>query len=379
MENIQVLKPYYRVDETLEQIKECLEIGWTGMGFKTIEIEKKWKEYTGHSNAYFLNSATSGLHLAFHMLKKKYGWSDGDEVISTSFTFVSTNHAIMYENLHPVFADIDDSLCLDPVEIEKKITDKTKAVIYVGLGGNIGQYHKVVELCKKHNLKLILDAAHMAGTRFDGEIVGKEADVIVYSYQAVKNMPTADSGMICFKEDDLDKLAREIAWLGINKDTYARSSDKGEYKWKYDVPHVGFKYHGNSIMAAMALVSLKYLDKDNNYRRQMSTWYREYLKDVVENEKVKLITTPKGCENSSHVFQVVIENRNEILTKLNENHIYPGVHYMLNTEYTPYLYGKDTCPKAAYYEERILSLPLHMHMTKEDVEYVANTLIKLVG
>ena len=114
MSTIQVLKPKFHIDECLEQIRECLEKGWTGSGFKTAEFEQKWKEYTGHPHACYLNSNTSGLHLATNILKRRYGWQDGDEIITTPITFVSTNHAILYENLKPVFADVDEYLCLDP-------------------------------------------------------------------------------------------------------------------------------------------------------------------------------------------------------------------------------------------------------------------------
>ena len=127
MSTIQVLKPKFHIEECLEQVRECLEKGWTGSGFKTAELETKWKEYTGHKFACFLNSNTSGLHLAVNILKRRYGWQDGDEIISTPITFVSTNHAILYENMKPVFADVDEYLCLDPVDVEKKITPKTRA------------------------------------------------------------------------------------------------------------------------------------------------------------------------------------------------------------------------------------------------------------
>ena len=134
MSTIQVLKPKFHIDECLEQVRECLEKGWTGSGFKTAELETKWKEYTGHENACFLNSNTSGLHLAVNILKRHGGWHDGDEIISTPITFVATNHAILYENMKPVFADVDEYLCMDPADVEKKITDKTRAVIFVGYG-----------------------------------------------------------------------------------------------------------------------------------------------------------------------------------------------------------------------------------------------------
>ena len=105
---IQLFVPNFRVDECLDEIRECLEKGWTGLGFKTVEMENKWKEYTGLPHAHFLSSNTVGLHLALHMFKTEFGWADGDEVISTPLTFVSSNHAIVYTNLQPVFADVDE-------------------------------------------------------------------------------------------------------------------------------------------------------------------------------------------------------------------------------------------------------------------------------
>ena len=157
---IQVLKPKYHVEECLNEIRECLEIGWTGLGFKTVEFENKWKEYTGHENAHFLNSATVGLHLAVEILKKENGWENGDEIITTPITFVSTNHAVLYEKLVPRFADVDEYLCLDPEDVKRKINDKTRAVIFVGYGGRVGQLDKIIKICKEHNLKLILDGRY---------------------------------------------------------------------------------------------------------------------------------------------------------------------------------------------------------------------------
>lgn len=363
---IQLFVPTFRIDECLEEIRGCLEKGWTGIGYKTVEFEDKWKEYTGFSNAHFLNSATAALHLAIKVLKIQNNWEDGDEVITTPLTFVSTNHAILYENLKAIFADIDEYLCLDPKDVESKITSKTRAIMFVGLGGNTGRYEEIVELCRKYNLKLILDAAHMTGTRLNGEIVGKEADVICYSYQAVKNLPTADSGMVCFKNKEDDELARKLSWLGIDKDTYAR--DKGNYKWKYEVDYLGYKYNGNSIMAAIALVQLKYIDEDNKYRRKIAEWYDKYLKDT----KVKVINIAPNCESSRHLYIIEVNNRDEVLQKLNENNIFPGVHYRDNTEYSIYSYAKDTCKKAKYISQRIISLPMHLKLTEEDVKDICN-------
>lgn len=371
---IQLFVPKFDIEGCLEEVRECLEKGWTGLGFKTVQFEDAWKAYTGMPNAHFLCSATAGLHLAVKVLKMESGWEDGDEVISTPLTFVSTNHAIAYEGLKVVFADVDESLCLDPTSVEKLITLKTRAVMFVGYGGNVGRYREIAEICRARGLKLILDAAHMSGTRFqDGSTPGLDADVTVYSYQAVKNLPTADSGMICFRDSAYDQLCRKLTWLGINKDTYARTNEKGNYKWKYDVEYLGYKDHGNSIMAAIGLVQLKHLDRDNAYRRQLADWY---TKGFASNPAVTVIPVSPECEPSRHLFVIKVSNRDELMDKLNENEIFPGVHYTDNICYQMYSYAEGTCPRARDYSNSIISLPMHMNLTKADVDYVCDVVNK---
>ncbi|MBN1777973.1 MAG: DegT/DnrJ/EryC1/StrS family aminotransferase [Clostridiales bacterium] len=375
---IQLFVPTFDVDACLSEIRECLDKGWTGMGFKTVEIEKAWCQYTGFPYSCYINSNTAGLNMAVEILKMQNGWVDDDEIITTPLTFVSTNHAILLGEMRAVFADVDDTLCLDPEEIEKKITDRTRAVMYVGFGGNTGRYEDVVALCKKHNLRLILDAAHMAGTRLNGVIPGREADAVIYSFQAVKNLPTGDSGMICFMDEEYARIVRKLAWLGINKDTYTRTvSEGGMYKWKYDVEYVGYKYNGNALMAAVALAQLPHLDSDNAYRRQLSQLYTEGL--ITCGDKVKLISVPEGCESAQHLFQIMVEDRDGLMAYLNSHEIYPGVHYVDNIEYSMYRYAEGTCPNARYASDHIISLPLHMRLTREDVQTVVDTILSFVN
>ena len=371
---IQVLKPKFHVDECLAEIKECLEKGWTGMGFKTVQFEEKWKEYTGHKYAYYLNSNTVGLHLAVQILKMRNGWKDGDEVITTPITFVSTNHAILYENLKPVFAEVDEYLCLDPKDVEKRITNKTKAIIFVGYGGRVGKLKEILEIAKKHNLKVILDAAHMSGTKVNGVVPGtwEGVDVAVYSYQAVKNLATGDSGCICWNDEESDKMTRQIAWLGINKDTYARSN-KGTYAWKYDVDYVGYKYNGNAIMAAIALVQLKYLDEENKRRREIVKMYNEGFKN---NPRIKVIPANYEDECCYHLYELMVEDREKLLDQLSKEDINCGVHYRDNTEYSMYKYAQGTCPKSHEISEHLITMPLHMWLTNDDVAKIIKAVNK---
>lgn len=365
---IQVLKPKFHVEECLDSVRECLEKGWTGMGFKTVEFEEEWKKYTGHKYAYYLNSNTVGLHLAVKILKMNNGWKDGDEIISTPITFVSTNHAIMYENMKPVFADVDEYLCLDPVDVEKKITEKTKAVIFVGYGGRVGQLGKIIEICKKHGLKLILDAAHMSGTKVNGVFPGTwdGVDVTVYSFQAVKNLATGDSGMICWADEKSAELTKKLAWCGIDKDTYARSN-KGTYSWKYDIDYVGYKYNGNAIMAAIALVQLRYLDEENARRREIVNKYNAGFKN---NDKIKVIPAPYADECAYHLYEMVVPDREGLLNYLAECGINCGVHYRDNTEYSVFNYAHGTCPHAHEISQHLITMPLHMWLTDEDVNHI---------
>jgi dTDP-4-amino-4,6-dideoxygalactose transaminase len=340
-----------------------------------------WKKYTGLPFAHFINSNTSGLHLAIKILKDSNKWNDGDEIITTPLTFVSSNHSIMYENLTPVFADVDETLCLDPDSVMKNITKKTRAILYVGIGGNAGRLSQIKNICRQHGLKLILDAAHMSGTWtksfIEGgsylEHAGHGADVSVFSFQSVKNLPTADSGMICFKNEDYDQLVRKLSWLGISKDTFQRTNEKGSYKWEYDLVDVGYKYHGNSIMACMALVGLKYLEDDNKRRREICKMYEDaFCKEGIDSIKMSEETEIP----SRHLYQIRVDRRNEVMEYLNNNDIYPGVHYRDNTNYKMYNHGFGNCPFAHKISEEIISLPLHLYLTDNEVKKVIDMVIK---
>ena len=379
MKPVHLFVPTFRTDEVLEEIRICLDKGWTGLGFKTLEFEQAWRRYTGLPHAHFVNSATAGLHLAVKLLKEKHRWAEGDEIITTPFTFVSTNHAILYEGLQPLFADVDEYLCLDPESVQRRLSPRTRAVCFVGVGGNAGRYEALRALCRDRGLPLILDAAHMAGTWMgtgeDQHHAGHDADVTVFSFHAVKNLPTADAGMICFADEELDREVRKWTWMGINKDTYARTYEATTDRWRYHVDCLGFNYHGNSIMAAMGLVGLRYLDEDNACRRQLAQWYDEALGEIAGVARVPMAP---GCLPSRHLYQVLVDRRDELVRLLNQQDVYAGVHYLDNTAYPMYQAAHGTCPRASAAGQRVISLPLHLHMDRSEVAYVSECLGRIL-
>ena len=154
-----------------------------------------------------------------------------------------------------------------------------------------------------------------------------------------------------------------MSWLGIDKDTFSRTNTKGTYKWDYDVPTLGYKYHGNSIMAAMGLVGLKYLDEDNSRRREIAKIYDKELKNI---KGVTTIQHNPECESSRHLYQIRVKNRDKIMEFLNTHEIYPGVHYKDNTQYELYKKGYGTCPNAHKASKELITLPIHCNLQNED-------------
>lgn len=339
------------------------------MGYRTEQFEAAWSSYTGSPYAHFLNSSTSGLNLAVEILGRLHNWNYTSQVITTPLTFVSTNHAILHGGYQPVFADCDDSGCISVDSLRQCITSSTNCVIFVGLGGNFGQLAEISKLCKDKGISLIVDAAHMAGSTFEGFHPCHYGDITVYSFQAVKNLPTGDAGILCTKRPEIDYLARKLSWLGIDKDTYQRSRE-GTYKWDYNVPELGYKYHGNSIIASIALAQLPSLDSDNQYRRQLASWYTE----LINPNFIRIITHTNEQSSSRHLFQIVVNDRDGLMTYLSKLGIATGVHYKDNTLYPMYSSCNSYALNARNFWKRIVSLPCHLCLGRQDIERISEAL-----
>lgn len=374
----QIFRPKYRVDECMEAIRGVLESGWTGQGPNCQAFEKEFQAFLGTSaqqDAVFCNSATAALHMAV----KLCDLPPGSKIATTALTFCSTNHVILYENHTPVFCDINMiDLSLSAESVIQAIKAGARAVIWVHLGGNVTSgFYTVCDYIKNHapDVVMIEDCAHAAGSFYQGYIaadghtirllkrrVGSPIDGIkqmsCFSFQAVKNLPTADSGMLVIPSE-YSVRARKLVWLGIDKSTYSRTNTQ-EYKWRYTIDELGYKYNGNDIMAAIARVQLKYLDHDNAYRKMLYKTYQEALIDR------PLLHAP---ESSQHLIQVLVRNREEVMQQMQAAGYGTGVHYLPNYEFpifAPY-YQAGSCPITEEFAPQILSLPNHSEVTIEDV------------
>ncbi|HEX6573345.1 MAG TPA: DegT/DnrJ/EryC1/StrS family aminotransferase [Gemmatimonadaceae bacterium] len=352
-------------EAAISAASEVLRSGWLGLGPRTREFETKFAEYVGAQHCVGLNSCTSAIHLALHVLDLP----EGSEVITTPLTFVSTNHAILYERLTPVFADIDRTTGnLDPRSVAEKITDKTRAVIVVHYGGYPADLDELYALAREHNLTIIEDCAHACGAAYHGKKIGSHGDLHAFSFHAVKNLPTGDGGALTVRSTELDARLRRLRWLGIDRDTFRRTSSTA-YDWDYEVSEVGFKYHMNDIEAAIGLAQLPLVDSENARRTEIAALYTSQLSDV---DGVTLMSRSDDRTSSFHLFPILVEDRDAFLATMRDAEIGIGVHYRRNDTYS--MYEKAELPGAEWFSGRVVSLPMHMCLTDENVEYVASVI-----
>lgn len=366
---IPLFKPSFSKEE-YEALQETLESGWIGLGPKTKEFEDRFGQYVDASYAIGVNSATAALNLALKVLDI----GPGDEVITTPLTFISTNHAILYNKGIPVFADIEpDTLNLDATKLESLITKRTKAIMIVHYGGHACDMDPIIEIAKKYNLKLIEDAAHACGAEYKQRKIGSISDVTCFSFHAVKNLATGDGGMITVNDLELDRRIRRLRWLGITKDTWSRTEPDKQYSWYYWVDELGFKCHMNDIAATIGLVQLSKLDSKNARRRQIVQMYNEAFSELpwLETPIEKSYT-----RSANHNYLVKLERRDDLISFLTERGIGTSVHYIPNHLYDIYEPFRRVLPITERVWKNIMLLPLFPDLTNKQVNYIISIVIE---
>lgn len=365
--SINLFKARYEVEECVDAIRKVLTSGWSGQGPKCAEFEAAWKDFTGASNAHFVSSATAALHVAVRL----WDLPKGTKVATTPITFVSSNAVLLYEGLEPVFCDVGPDLSLSFESVKKAIESKgAKAVMWVHYGGSVSEdFYKLMTYARMNSIKVIEDCAHAAGASYkDGSRVGSRTDTVsCFSFHSVKNLPIMDGGMLCVPDKGLHERATRLSWLGIDKSTYARTAGEGNevYKWSYDVPELGWKYNGNDIAASIGLVQLKYLDRDNAYRKMI---YGRYVENLVIG-KVGLVTHSE--KSAHHLVVAMVQNREAVIAGMKANGIAPGVHYLPNYLFPVFSkFDHSDCTGVEEWSKDIVSLPNHLCMTMKDVDEV---------
>lgn len=369
------------IDENdIHAVSEVLRSSYLTTGPKVEEFEKKLCELTGAKYAVVISNGTTALHAACYAA----GISTGDEVITTPITFAASANCVLYCGGKPVFADIDpDTWNIDPKEIEKKITNKTKAIIAVDFTGQAVQLDEIREICKKHKLILIEDAAHSIGTKYKGVPVGGIADLTTFSFHPVKTITCGEGGAILTNSEEFYKKMQLFRSHGITRE--ANLMTQKPFNGYNEQIELGYNYRMTDFQAALGLSQLKKLQIFSERRREIVNQYNEAFSRIPQLIIQKEV--PES-ETTRHLYIIRINSdslkvgRNEIYKALNAENVGLQVHY-IPVYHHPYYqslgYIKGICPVAEALYEEIITIPLYYSLTNEDVESVIEAVTKVIN
>ena len=386
-------RQYKNIEEEVNaSVLECFKNAQYIMGENVKQFEKEIANKIGVKHAITVGNGTDALIIAL----KSLGIKEGDEVITTDYTFFATAEAIRFVGATPVFCDVElDTYNIDPSQIEEKITDKTKAIICVHLFGNACKMDQINDIAKRHNLYVIEDAAQAINSQYKGKNVGNLADLACFSFFPTKNLGCfGDGGMITTNDDDLATIIRALKVHGSGENgmkAYAilndeevevveqNSGDNTVYNpLKYYNYLIGHNSRLDEIQAAILRIKLKHLDEYTENRRSIS---HKYI-DALKNTSLVMPTETEGGKHVFHLFILQSENREEIESKLKEKGIATGTYYKvpmhLQKAFNDLGYKKGDFPNAEYLSERTFAIPLFPEMNDEEREYIINSIKEIV-
>lgn len=362
-DNIVLLHPHMPAT-AIEAVTGVLKTRWIGQGPKVEQFEQEFStKFCNGLPALAVGSGTDALHLAYILA----GVGPGDEVITPIFTCTATNIPFLYMGAKVVFADIQaDTMNLDPVDVRRRITPRTKAIVCVHYGGLPCDMAELQSIAREHNLALIEDAAHAVGAEYRGASIGSLSDFTMFSFQAVKHITTGDGGMLIMKNQELLEQGRRIRWFGID-----RKAKQGGI-WQNDITEVGYKYQMTDISAAMGLAAMAEIDETLALRRRLFTAYEKGLAGISG-------VTFVGAQRADRVHgawlcTVLVEDRTRLQAKLREHNIESAqVHYR-NDRYSILGGRRPDYPNMDAVEDKYLVLPLHTKLSLADVERVCSVI-----
>lgn len=369
-------------EEDIAAVSEVLHSDWITQGSKVEEFEKNFATYIGARYAVAVNSGTAALHTACFAAQIK----KGDEVVTTPITFAASANCVLYQEGTPLFADIDvDTLNIDPEEIKKKITEKTKALIPVDFTGRPVDLEKILQIAKDNNLIIIEDASHALGATYKDCKIGNISDMTIFSFHPVKHITTGEGGMITTNNKEYYERLKLFRTHGITKDKDKLLNYDGP--WYCEMQELGYNYRLTDFQCALGLSQLKKIDKFIKRRREIVKKYNSKFKDMPEIKIPQI--NPADSNPAWHIYMIQLNldrlkaGRREIFEALRAENIGVNVHY-IPVHLQPYYqkrfdYRRGNFPKAENYYSRAITLPIFPKMTDKDVDDVIVAVKKIIS
>ncbi|WP_200947152.1 DegT/DnrJ/EryC1/StrS aminotransferase family protein [Rhizobacter sp. Root404] len=371
-------------DAEIAEVVDTLRSGWVTTGPKAKRFEDDFSAFLGDASLHCMavNSATAGLHLALEAL----GIGPGDEVITTTHTFTATAEVVRYLGADVVLVDIDPAtLCIDPALVEAAVTPRTKAIMPVHYGGLAADMPALLDIAKRHGLKVVEDAAHALPTTSGGALVGTlGSDATVFSFYANKTITTGEGGMVVTRDADLAKRIRTMRLHGMNRDAFDRFTAKVP-SWYYEIVAPGFKYNLTDIAAAMGIHQLK---RARAFHARRAAIAHAYHAAFAELPLIVPPDAPAGELHAWHLYPLRLTDaagidRDALIEQLFAAGIGCSVHY-IPLHLQPYWRDRyalraESFPHSQRAFERMLSLPIYTRMTDADVQRVVAAVRRALG
>ena len=366
-------------DDDVQAVVDALRSDWLTTGPKVAEFEKSIASYVDAKHGVAVSSGTAALHCAMYAL----GIGPGDEVIVPPMTFVATANSVIYQGGTPVFADVyPDTMLINPEEVRKKITGRTKALIAVDYAGNPCDYDSLRNIADEYGLALVSDACHALGAEYRGRKVGSLADLTVFSFHPVKHITTGEGGMIVTDDPGHEARMRLFRSHGVSTDSKQREE---QGVWFYEVVDQGYNYRMTDIQSALGLSQLRKLPWFLKRRREIAVQYNKAFSGV---EGIRPLSVNSDVLHAFHLYVVRFDvralgcNRSDIFQKLRGRGIRVNVHYIpvhLHPFYrNTFGTGAGLCPVAESVYEEIISLPIYPGMDDGTVETVVTAVLEIM-
>lgn len=354
----------YVSDEAIPRVEKVLRSRWIGQGTIIDEFERAVEKTLDVRHAVAVNCSSSALRLALAISVV----GPGDEVITTPMTCTLTNHPILEQFAVPVFADIQyDTGNVDPNDVERHITSRTKAIVCTHWGGYPCDLDELKQIAERHGLPVIEDASEAFGATYRGRSIGAISRFTAFSFQAIQLITTGEGGMLITQNSSDAEAARIRRWYGIDRE-HRKPDILGYYD--FDIITVGYGYHLTNIAAAIGLENLASLKSQQSRRRAIAQRYREEFKDVAG---VTLLRSNNDRTSSNHFFTIHVERRDDFCRMMAERGIQVSIVHYRNDAYTIFGGIRDDLPQLDRFSSSYIALPLHMHLTDEDVQYIIET------
>jgi dTDP-4-amino-4,6-dideoxygalactose transaminase len=362
-----------------DEVAKVLNSGYIGQGPKVDEFEDQLKDYFNHDFVQTVNSGTSALHMALHLLKKPNnkwpGIQEGDEVLATALTCTASNFPILANGLKIKWVDIDPTtLNMDLDDLARKITPTTKAIILVHWGGypsdldKVKQIQQISEELYGFKPAVIEDGAHSFGSKYKGKNIGTHGNLTMYSLQAIKHITSIDGGLLLSPHQKLHRRGKLIRWYGIDRD-----SNRKDFRCEADIEEWGFKFHMNDVCATVGMENLKHADELIKKHQANAAYYDKHLKNV---KGVTLLDRHEGHESSFWIYTMLVDDREGFYKWMKECNIVVSQVHERNDKHTSVQEFKSNLPTLDKTIGKIVSIPVGWWITKEQREYIVDCIKK---